>query len=330
MSMKTTMKQLAEQLGLSRTTVSLVLQGKGTQMRISQETQQRIMEKAEELNFVPNYLATALSNGRTGTVGLILPDIFEGFMGSMIRGIEDVLYHEDLTIFLSTSRFDNDREQEIVAQMTHRDVDGIIMAPAAPFPGTRFDYSHIGQLISRKLPLVLVDRYIPGLTATSVIQADEELAFETTRQMLADGIDSITCIGFNLEITSLQDRVTGYRNAMDEAGKQPELLLLDRQDPDAHDISSYIENRIRSGTLPQAFLVTTSGLADKLIWLLQQQGIDVGDDIIVTKFGERQPWERSPVRTIRQPTYAMGIRAAEELLAQLSGQPTQGEIIRVR
>jgi len=85
---KVSLKDIAESLGVSKALVSLVLNNKGTERGINKETQQRVREKAKELNYVPNQNARGLRTGKTDTLGLIVPDLSNIFYGKLCKAIE--------------------------------------------------------------------------------------------------------------------------------------------------------------------------------------------------------------------------------------------------
>ncbi len=118
--MKITMKNLADMLGVSRTTVSLAQRRESDAARISPRTRELILAKAEELQF-PNYFATALNKGRTGTIGVVFPDVFEEYMSAMVAGMEDVFTPKDR--FSCFPPAADNSEQQIVRQLLHRGVD---------------------------------------------------------------------------------------------------------------------------------------------------------------------------------------------------------------
>jgi LacI family transcriptional regulator len=332
--MKITMKSLADMLGVSRTTVSLVLRGKGSIARISPETSKRVLAKAEELNFTPNYFATALNNGETGTIGVVFPDVFEEYMSAMVKGMEDVFYTEGQILMLSTSRFDNLREQKIIRQMLHRGVDGIILAPSAPFKGTAFDYSHIDEIIAAGVPLIMIDRYIPGTPACRVVQDDEKMACRAVSTLCSKGYRRIACLSFDLDISSLTDRIAGYARALKEypktcrerqPGVKEDYWQLCTQNSRSTDLADMLDARLEAGTLPECFFVTTSGIAVRLAELLAERGLKAGIDIQICRFSafKGDKIETNPFIEIPQPTYLLGRTAAEEMIKRISRPPEE-------
>jgi DNA-binding LacI/PurR family transcriptional regulator len=341
--MAKTMKDIARELGLSRTTVSLVLQGRGEAYRISQATRKLVLDHVQENDFKPNYFAQALTGGRSAVIGAIFPDVFESFMSSLIRGIEAVLYRRGYSLMISTSHFDNEREHSIVEKMVWQGVDGIILVPSMPFSGQEpYDSSHIRPLVEGGYPLVVVDRTIPGLDTHRVLQRDYEMtraalerfisAWPATVDQSGAGHDNhsgssgitqpatvprIACVSFDLEASSIQDRIRAYYDVMLDADSQPCCILLQRIDPESDDLGIAVTRLMASSQPPDAFFVTSSGLAEKLLWILKCSGPALLPAIV--RFGASSRWLASPFIDIQHPHTDMGSTAANLILDLLDG-----------
>ncbi len=315
-----TMKQIAEELGLSRTTVSLVLQQKGDVHRIRKETQQRILDYARDAGYRPDYFASALNSRQSGVIGAIFPDVFESFMGSLIRGMESVLYEKGYSLMISTSRFSGERERENIESMVYRRVDGLILVPTMPFHGKApYDTSYLAELSAQRYPIVLVDRYLEDLSFPCVLQHDHQLAFEAVETLIQKGQERVVCVSLNLQATSIKDRLRGYRDAMQNHHLPEKLVLLSAQDPESSDLSDEVNKLLNSEDYPDAFLVTTTGLADKLNWILSQ----LGQHLPIVRFGTASPWVSLPdIQDIVQPHTEMGSKSAE-LLLELIASPSK-------
>ena len=150
-----TMKSIAADLGVSRSTVSFVLGGEAEKHRINPETAQRIVKYAEEIGFRPNYFAQALNRGKTGSIGLIFPDVHEIYMSEMLRGIDEVFAQHDATMMLSSSRMCRRLEMRNVDSLLYRGVDGLIIVPCADFNSKPTEIASLAKVIAKsKLPAV--------------------------------------------------------------------------------------------------------------------------------------------------------------------------------
>jgi LacI family transcriptional regulator len=311
-----TMKQIAQELGVSRTTVSLVLQQKGDRHRISKETQERILAYARAEGFRPDYFASALNSRHSGVIGAVFPDVFESFMGSLIRGMESVLDGKGYSLMISTSRFDQERERECIDAMLYRGIDGLILVPTMPFVGaTPYDPAQIARMVAQRFPLVLVDRSIKGLTVSCVLQDDYHLAYKAVDNLIVLGHSRIICLSFNLQASSIEDRLRGYQDAMRVRGLKERFLLLAQQNPDSEDLKDSLAELVVQDGPPDAFFVTTAVIADKLDYLLQHMDLQIP----IVRFGSASPWSRHQhIIDIHQPHIAMGNQAASALMHLIS------------
>lgn len=308
------MQEIAREIGVSRTTVSLVLQGKGDEYRISRETQELIQNHVAQSDYRPNYFAKALNRKKSDIVGAVFPDVFESFMGNIIRGLESVLYPAGYSLMISTSNFDREREASILEKMVWQGVDGIILVPTMPFR-SREDYSgsHIAALTAKEYPLVVADRLVPGVETHSVLQDDYSASLKMLRSLQQDGFTNTCCVSFDLEASSVQNRLSAYRTATAEAGGYEQYILLTSLMPKEDPLEAALNALLQGHSPPDSWFVTTSGLGEKLIWLLEQ----LGRRDPVLRFGTSSPWAGKrgvDVREIPHPHQEIGTRSAGLLL----------------
>ena len=122
-------RELADFIGLSVTTVSRVLNGKAESFRISLKTQQRVLRAAKEYNYIPNKIARGLKMDKTETLGLVIPDISNPFFADIAKCIELEARLKGFSIILCDSREDLSVEKELIYLLLGHKVEGIIIAP---------------------------------------------------------------------------------------------------------------------------------------------------------------------------------------------------------
>ena len=145
------MKDIARDLGVSLMTVSKALRSHSD---ISEETKRRVLKRARELNYRPNWIARSLVTRRTYMVGLIIPDLMHSFFAEVAKGIARKFEPLGYQIVISNSEENPDAELREIEVLLDRSVDGIIIATAqANVRGELFK-----NLQSRKIPYVLIDR----------------------------------------------------------------------------------------------------------------------------------------------------------------------------
>lgn len=318
-----TIDTVAAACGLSRTTVSAVLRGDAERYRISEATAGRVRRAAAELGWRANYFARALNRKRTGTIGVLFPDVFERFMGEVVRGIEEALAAADYRMLLSTSRFDPEEELRGVGAFSYRGVDGLLIAPYAPFSGETVRSSELVKAIGG-LPCVVIDRAPDGLDPIAegygfVVQEDRPAARAATR-LLAAGGRRVAFLGFDIAASSVRNRLAGYRDALAELGIPPRELLLRERNPASADLPDALARLDAAPDRPNAWLVSTDGLAYKLAALLRERGREIGEETRIARFGVDPPWLETGLIGLRQPHRELGRKATELLLAMVDGR----------
>lgn len=319
------MQRIADEIGVSRTTVSLVLKGEGQRYRIAEATQDRILEQVRKTGFKANYFASALNRKRTGTIGLVFPDLFEDFMSQVLRGIEDVILNTEFIPMICSCRFRADRETQQIEELLHRGVEGLIVAPTAEFRGTSRPLDLFSRLLEEHYPLVFLDRYPAGMEANIVLQDDAGGGWLAAASLMDVGCQSFGYVGLDLEVTSLSARRGGYRAGLQDAGfslSEEDTILLGELNPEAGDLEAALSRWHRQDRLPDGLFVSTSGLALRCRSLLAQWGVVPGRDIHIVRFGASDTSAPGPIHGIRQPHQEMGRAAAERLLQLIEGDPT--------
>lgn len=314
---KATLKTLARELGVSPATVSLVLQGRGDSLRIAEGTQDRIRRHAEERRYRGSWTARALRAKRTGTIGVVFPDVQEAFMNRILKGIEEAAYPEGFRLMISTSYFETAVEAANIEALLDREMDGLLIVPYVPFRGEPVSYDHLADAVEQ-VPTVAIDRYIPGVVERAVV-GDDAAAVEGAVDLLAGrGCRSLGYVGFDLPITTLEARHAAFHRAARarDLRVNGEVLLRERNE-NSRDLSEALRALHRSGEMPDGFLVSTNGLSYRVMEVLGHIG---ADGVQLAKFGEDPQWARTGMIQIRQPHEELGRRAMHLLSAGISGK----------
>lgn len=147
--------ELARQLNLSKSTVSKALRDS---YEISQETKRKVLELAQQLQYIPNPYASSLRRKKSNTIGLVIPEVADSFFSNAIKGIETVArekgYH--VLVYLTYESFE--REKAILKDFASGRVDGILISISTETP----DATHLDEMIGRKIPLVFLIVYWKG------------------------------------------------------------------------------------------------------------------------------------------------------------------------
>ncbi|WMY72367.1 Mal regulon transcriptional regulator MalI [Buttiauxella selenatireducens] len=199
---KITINEVAEAAGVSVTTVSLVLSGKG---RISPATGMRVNEAIEKLGFVRNRQAVSLRGGQSGVIGLIVRDLCNPFYAELTAGLTDELEKQGKLLFLTQSGGQGQHMQRCFETLVSQGVDGVIVAGAA---GQGADMRTVAE--QKNLPLVFVSR-ASYLDDADIIRPDNMQASQlVTEHLIKRGHQRIAWLGGDGSSLTRAERVGGY------------------------------------------------------------------------------------------------------------------------
>lgn len=147
---------------------------------VDKNTRKRVLDTAKRMGYKPNHIARSLTTKRTFTIGVVLPKMSHSFFPDAIRGIEEVAYQKDYQLILTHSSENAIRETKVIESLVSKRVDGILISSAQNVK----DLKHYKELLESNYPVVFFDRWIPGLSASSVRTNDEECAWLITKHLI--------------------------------------------------------------------------------------------------------------------------------------------------
>lgn len=268
--MRVSLQHIADELHLSRATVSWVLNGKGDEHNISEATQKKVLECAKKLNYRPNLLARSLNTGITNILGLIIPDITDSFYASIAKAVESCAEKRGYSLMIASSESDVERENRLIQLFTAKQVDGIIIAP------TKNSRIEIQKLVDERYPLVLFDRYFPDMQSNYIIIDNEEAAYNVVSRMIQNGAKKIAILTTNPHLLTLNLRCEGYRRALREHGLDifPSLYKEIAFDNYEYCVATALDEIYKSDPDVDGFFFTTHILALVAFRYFYENGID--------------------------------------------------------
>lgn len=292
---KLSIVDIANKLNISKTTVSFILNGRAKEKRISEELVERVLKFVEEVGYKPNSLAKSLRTGKSNIIGLIVENISDHFFANIARYIEDRAYKNGYKIIYCSTDNDASKTSELIAMFRDRHVDGYIIAPP---PGAE---EEIAALIKDELPVVLFDRYFPGIDTSYVVTDNLYGTYNATQYFIDHGYKKIAFITFSSHQTQMQARMEGYEKALKEHNLTPYIKEVDfNQD------SQFIIDPIHDFLKDQKFdaiLFGTNRIGVCGLKVINNLGIKVPDDVAVISFDDYDVFELySPsITAIAQP-----------------------------
>ncbi|MGM0622166.1 MAG: LacI family DNA-binding transcriptional regulator [Bacteroidota bacterium] len=303
-------KELADKLKLSPTTVSRVLNGKSKKFRISQNTSQKVLDAARKYHYSPNRIARSLKMEKTETIGLIIPDIANPYFSSIAKTIEVEAHNNGYSIILCDSLDDEVTEAELLQLLAGRKVDGIIIAP------TGKSSSHVTEIQRLGIPVMVIDRYLPDTELPFVTTDNHMGALLATEHFIETGHRNIACIQGINGISANSERVAGYRDAL-RKHRIPvnESMILGT---DFGEENGYIQTKklLDLPKCPTAIFALSNLISLGTLRALKEEGLKVPEDVSIISFDE-QPYSAflaCPMTTVEQPREEIGRLAFNFLL----------------
>ena len=310
--MAATLKDLARETGLGLATLSKYFNG-GT---VREKNRLLIEAAVKKLRYVPNEVARSLKTQQTRVIGVIIPELSNAFITSIISSMEDILRKHDYAVIVCDCRSNAKREKEAVEFLMHRRVDGLINM------ATDTTGAHLKMPLDAGIPVLLIDRLIESLRgkASAVIIDNVHAAGQAVRKLTDFGHRRIGLVLGSPELYTTNQRLTGYLNALEEAGITPPEEYIRYGDYTMDGGYQAAQELIRLDNRPTALFVTNFEMTLGAMLALQHNNIRVPEDLSVIGFDKLELFgEIFPNLTlIRQPQMSIGREAAGLMLDMLS------------
>lgn len=315
--MTTTIKDVAKRAGVSKATVSYVLNGREQHIRITDETKRRVLEAARELNYHPNGLARGLALKRTNTIALVMQYArmfsgWSGFTGTMMRGLTEAAFEAGVDLMLYTC--DRPSPEQEAAALTDGRIDGALLLRDRedPLPGL---------LCRRGLPVLQIfarneDRDVPYIDCDN--RAIGRLAAE---YLLGLGHRRILHLAGPKSSSAAFDRLTGFSEVLRDAGAplKPEWCIEMTYAGASFDA---VEQVLRRADRPSAIFAWADDVAIRLMAVAQSLGIRVPEELSVLGCDSTELCDHTTpaLTSIRQPIREMAAQAVTLLVQRVRGE----------
>ncbi|MCG2615464.1 LacI family transcriptional regulator [Terrimonas sp. NA20] len=312
MSRPTTIKDIARILKISVSTVSRALRDA---YDVNEETRNRVLAAAAEINYKPNYNATALAKRSTHNIGVILPFITNYYFSTVITGIQEVAYSKGFNIILHVTNDSPERELSIVDNLSLSSFDGLLVSTCSQSDSCE----HFARVIREDIPVVFFDRVPNQIRTSKVMQDDFNGAFEAVEHLVSNGYRRVAHIAGPRGLLFTEKRYEGYLAALtkhnlpvvedytiysgfsQESGQADTIQLMDLPEP------------------PDAIFAVNDRKAIGAMLTLKARGIRIGKEVGVIGFTD-DPMASiiSPsLSTIAEPAFEIGRKSCELLLGHI-------------
>lgn len=312
----TTMKDIAEEFGVSISTVSRALSGS---KRVREDKRLAIQKYAAEHNFYPNDIAKSLRYSKrqpVKVIGVIVPEITHYYFSSVVTGIEERASERGYRIMITMSKENYEREVQMCQVFEAHQVCGIIVSQAKST--TRYD--HFQSLIDKGITLVFYDRICTGVNASLVVVDDYMGAFNAVTYLIKTGCKRIAFYGMRGNALIGKNRFNGYKDALLKAGMHPDDNLIFECD-NRDDAETITPCALQTENRPDGFFCVNDDTAIGVLYTAKHMGLRIPEDVSVCGFtnGQRAIACDPQLTTVEQRGVEVGREAADVLINKVEG-----------
>lgn len=308
---KVTLQDIARELGVSKATVSLAMNGSTL---VADATKKLVLDKSKELGYVYNRGAAGLTTGETRTIGLAIHDFANPYFTRVCASVEAVLSLSGRMSFLCNTDESLERQSRFINELVAHSADGLIMGPVV---GTTVD--DLRPLLDRNVPIVLIGREVLG-AGVDVVRNDDKLALRlATEHIISLGHRRIAMLGGAKNTTVGRNRRAGFLQAMENAGIAVEQHYLIDCYPTVDGGEEAAKQVMQNDQLPTAIVCFNDMVALGALSTLCEMGRTPGKDIALIGCDNVAEGERSYIglSTVHVQKAAIGHEAAEILVNRL-------------
>lgn len=314
---KPTIHEIALALGVSSATVSRALNNGDA--RVSNATRQKVRKMAEKMGYQPNVVAASLRKGHSNIIGIIVPVANRVFFSSIIRGVEEEVKKHGYNVIICQSYESLENEREDVNTLMSAQVAGILISPSRE---TSTEVDHLLKVIKSGKVLVMFDRTLQSVPASSVSIDDFQGAYNMVNHFVKQGRFNIACFYGNPDVSVFKERRRGYLTAMADNNLEVPKDFLMRVASDVDEGKKAAEKLMSLEIKPDAILSCSDFSALGAMQWLKANDYDIPGDVCIAGFGNDPFTEYvTPTMTsIDQKSIEMGRAAATLFLEEMKAE----------
>jgi LacI family transcriptional regulator len=309
-----TIKDVAERAGVSKTTVSHVI---NTSRFVEDATRQKVLNAIHELQYRPSAAARSLTTRRTGTIGIVISDSSNPFFGELLLSIEAVLRPRNYALIICNTNETLEYEAHYLDLLLNQRVDGIIAA------ATSQPWVELSKAEIQLTPVVFVDRAFENFNGYYVSVDNFAGGYAGTRHLIECGYTRIGILAGLERLSTMRERLDGYCQALQDAGLPltPEWIIRSQLSVDSG--RTAMRTLLSLPQRPEAVFINNNLLTLGALLEMNAQNVRSPHDLGIVAFDEH-PWAAvscPPITVVRQPTHQIGQVAAEMILSLIDGRP---------
>ena len=325
--MPTTIKDIAKTAKVSRSTVSRVLNNSGY---VKEETRAIVLAVIEELNYSPSAIARSLSNKRSNTIGVIVPDINNSFFAEIIKGVTRVADEEGYRLLLVDTDEDNEKEQLALQALHEQRIEGLLIV-ATPTKEEK-SLGHLRWMKQHHIPVVLLDGHIKYDEFDGVFIDHYRGAHEATTALIEAGHNRIGILTGNLLSRPAIERLRGFQDAMVECGiatYDEDILFGDYGHKKAYDLTKEMLARKKR---PSALFICSNEMVLGMMRAVSEMEMKIPRDLAFIGFDRLETLNLIGINcsTVDAHTVEVGELAMKRLIQRLENEKleTQHTLLR--
>ncbi|MFQ3648095.1 MAG: LacI family DNA-binding transcriptional regulator [Anaerolineae bacterium] len=318
---KITIHDIARESGVSYSTVSRVLNGFEF---VKEETRVKVLATADKLGYVANLQAKSLAGGRTRIIGLLVPGLDNGYIGEIVRGIDEEIAKLNYDLMLYTTRRRIGSEAQYVRAISNGLTDGLILI--VPM----LEKEYIDTLQEHNFPYVVVDQMSPQVHSSVVDSTNWQGAYDATRYLIELGHQRIGFIKGLAPLQSAAERLQGYRAALVDHGIPYDESIVVQGDfftPSGYTAGLTLLQR---HPRPTAIFASNDLMAFGVMQAAREYGLRIPEDLSLVGFDDipQAALVHPQLTTVRQPLEQMGRIAVNLLIEQIESPDNPDRAIR--
>ena len=308
--MRVTIRDIAASLGISVATVSLALNDSPL---VKKETMKRVKDEARRMGYMPNPYARNLARGRSGHIGLIVPDIQNVYYASLVHHINAATAASGYQLTILISNESPDKERRLIRSLVQYDVEAILLAPANK-PEVEKDY--LEELNSLRIPLIFASACYPDVYAPCVMSDLEQGMRELAQHMVRGGAKRIAYLTGPRGVATLDVREDSYRSVLAAAGLEPHVVRVSEVTYE----NAYAAVR-EMQQMPDAIMCVNDMMAVGALNALSERGVQVPEAVRVAGFddGLYARVSATPLTSVVQDIQAIARKSVEIALECIRG-----------
>ncbi len=261
---KLKLADIAELAGVSKSTVSFVLNGYAKKHRINEDTVKRVQAVVAKYNYAPSLYARALKAKKTYTLGLVIPDLANMGFATTAKQLEKLARSSGYQLLIASSEDEPEQEQEAVKSLLERQVDLLMVA-------TSMSDDSFYQEVRQSTPVILFDRVIEQQQMTT-IKTDAHNAAKQVVEKLGKEAKECAYFGGQLELSPSKDRFAGYQAGLEQAGVKFEAALVKHKDYQPESGYQMMRETYQElGRLPERLFVASYSILEGVLRFLSEQ-----------------------------------------------------------